>query len=151
MRTVRSLSYLLKNLDDVEIIYAAPTAFQMKEDVCSFLERHKLPYHIETEALGNVLSKADAVYMTRIQDEHDEAAGDSEQVDISRFKLRPSDMSKVKSTAVIMHPFPRRDEIDVAIDSDPRAMYWRQERNGMWTRAALIAYIFDVHEEILNY
>ena len=50
-----------------------------------------------------------------------------------------------------MHPFPRRDEIDVAIDSDPRAMYWRQERNGMWIRAALIAYIFNVHEEILNY
>ncbi|MBW2203715.1 MAG: aspartate carbamoyltransferase, partial [Deltaproteobacteria bacterium] len=66
-------------------------------------------------------------------------------------KLRPSDMSEVKSTAVIMHPFPRRDEIDVAIDSDPRAMYWRQERNCMWTRAALIAHIFDVHEEILNY
>jgi hypothetical protein len=30
-------------------------------------------------------------------------------------------------------------------------MYWRQERNGMWTRAALIAYIFNVHEEILKY
>jgi hypothetical protein len=30
-------------------------------------------------------------------------------------------------------------------------MYWQQERNGMWTRAALIAYIFNVHEEILNY
>ena len=89
--------------------------------------------------------------MTRIQDEHDETAGDSDQVDISRFKLRPSDMPQVKPTAVIMHPFPRRDEIDVAIDSDPRAMYWRQERNGMWTRAALIAYIFDVHKEILNY
>jgi len=150
-RTVRSLSYLLKNFEDVEIIYATPKAFQMKEDVCSFLERHKLPYHVETEALGKVLSKADAVYMTRIQDEHDEAAGDSDQVDISRFKLRPSDMSDVKSTAVIMHPFPRRDEIDVAVDSDPRAMYWRQERNGMWTRAALIAYMFDVHDEILDY
>jgi len=56
-RTVRSLSYLLKNFEDVEIIYATPKAFQMKEDVCSFLERHKLPYHIETEALGNVLLK----------------------------------------------------------------------------------------------
>ena len=150
-RTVRSLSYLLKNFENVKIIYAAPRAFQMKEDVCNFLERHKIPYHVETEALGNALSEADAVYMTRIQDEHDATAGDSDQVDISRFKLRPSDMAEIKSTAVIMHPFPRRDEIDVAIDSDPRATYWRQERNGMWTRAALIAYIFDVHDEILDY
>lgn len=150
-RTVRSLSYLMKNFEDIEIIYAAPQAFQMKEGVCSFLERHKIPYHVETGALENVLPKADAIYMTRIQDEYDTIAGESGKTDTSRFKLRPSDMSKVKSTAVIMHPFPRRDEIDVAIDPDPRAMYWRQERNGMWTRAALIAYIFDVHEEILKY
>jgi aspartate carbamoyltransferase catalytic subunit len=150
-RTVRSLSYLMKNFEDIKIIFASPKPFQMKEDVCSFLERYKIPYHVETEALKNVLSKADAIYMTRIQDEHDTSAGDSNKVDISRFKLRPSDMSQVRANAIIMHPFPRRDEIDVAIDSDPRAMYWRQERNGMWTRAALIAYIFNVHEEILRY
>jgi len=135
-RTVRSLSYLLKNFEDVKIIYTAPQAFQMEEDVCSFLEKHKIPFHIETEALDNVLSEADAI---------------SGKTDTSKFKLRPSDMTKIRPSAIIMHPFPRRDEIDVAIDSDPRAIYWRQERNGMWTRAALIAYIFNVHEEILNY
>jgi aspartate carbamoyltransferase catalytic subunit len=150
-RTVRSLSYLLKNFEDVKIIYTAPQAFQMEEDVCSFLEKHKIPFHIETEALDNVLSEADAIYMTRIQDEYDAIAGDSGKTDTSKFKLRPSDMTKIRPNAIIMHPFPRRDEIDVAIDSDPRAMYWRQERNGMWIRAALIAYIFNVHEEILDY
>jgi aspartate carbamoyltransferase catalytic subunit len=150
-RTVRSLSYLMKNFEDVTIIFAAPPAFQMKEDVCSFLERHKISYEVETETLKNVLSRADSIYMTRIQDEHDAIAGESDKIDISSFKLKSSDMSRVKPRAVIMHPFPRRDEIDVAIDQDPRAMYWRQERNGMWTRAALIAYIFDVHKEILRY
>jgi len=150
-RTVRSLSYLLKNFEDVKIIYTAPQAFQMEEDVCSFLEEHKIPFHVETEALDNVLSEADAIYMTRIQDEYDATAGESGKTDTSRFKLRPSDMTKIRPNAIIMHPFPRRDEIDVAIDSDPRAMYWRQERNGMWIRAALIAYIFNVHEEILDY
>jgi aspartate carbamoyltransferase catalytic subunit len=150
-RTVRSLSYLMRNFEDIEIVYAAPRPFQMKEDVCSFLERHKVCFHVETEALENVLSKADAIYMTRIQDEHDAFSGESGKTDTSRFKLRLSDMAQIKSTAVIMHPFPRRDEIDVAIDPDPRAMYWRQERNGMWTRAALVAYVFDVHEEILKY
>jgi len=150
-RTVRSLSYLLKNFENVKIIYTAPQAFQMEEDVCSFLGKHKIPFHIETEALDNVLSEADAIYMTRIQDEYDTTAGDSGKTDTSRFKLRPSDMTRIRPNAIIMHPFPRRDEIDVAIDSDPRAIYWRQERNGMWTRAALIAYIFNVHEAILDY
>ena len=150
-RTVRSLSYLMKNFEGVRIVYAAPEAFQMKEDVRDFLEGRKIPCQIESEALENVLPEADAIYMTRIQDEHDTTAGESSKTDLSRFKLRVSDMAKVKPNAIIMHPFPRRDEIDVAIDSDPRAMYWRQERNGMWTRAALIAYIFDVHDHILNY
>ena len=110
-----------------------------------------MKFQIETEALDNVISEADAIYMTRIQDEYDEIAGESGKTDTSKFKLQLSDMTQIRPNAIIMHPFPRRDEIDVAIDSDPRAMYWRQERNGMWIRAALIAYIFNVHEEILNY
>jgi aspartate carbamoyltransferase catalytic subunit len=89
--------------------------------------------------------------MTRIQDEHDATPGESGKTDISKFKLSLAGMLKVKPNAVIMHPFPRRDEIDVAIDPDPRAMYWRQERNGMWSRAALIAYMFRVDHEIMSY
>ncbi|MFC1821817.1 aspartate carbamoyltransferase [Thermodesulfobacteriota bacterium] len=150
-RTVRSLSYLMKNFKDVKIIYAAPEAFQMKQDVCSFLEKHQIPYLSETESLQRVLPDADAIYMTRIQDEHDEIVGESSKIDRSHFKLSLSDMDNIKPDAIVMHPFPRRDEIDVAIDSDPRAMYWRQERNGMWTRAALIAYIYNVHDQIMNY
>jgi aspartate carbamoyltransferase catalytic subunit len=49
-----------------------------------------------------------------------------------------------------MHPLPRRYEIEVDVDKDPRAAYWRQERNGMWIRAALIAYIFRVESEIFS-
>lgn len=150
-RTVRSLTYLMKNFQDMKIIYAAPVPFQMKEDVLGFLERHKIPYQIETDALEKVLPDADAIYMTRIQDEHDDFAGESSGTDISRFRLGVPDMAHLRPNAIIMHPFPRRDEIDVAIDRDPRAMYWRQERNGMWTRAALIAYIFNSHQDIMNY
>jgi aspartate carbamoyltransferase catalytic subunit len=150
-RTVRSLSLLMKNFQDVKIIYTAPKPFQMEQDLLDFLEQHKIPYVIETESLDKMLPEADAIYMTRIQDEHDKSADESAKIDTSKFKLGLEQMSKVKPHAIIMHPFPRRDEIDVAIDVDLRAMYWRQERNGMWTRAALIAYIFRVHHKILEY
>lgn len=150
-RTVRSLSYLLKNFEGVRIIYAAPPAFQMKEDVCGFLERHHIPYSLETGGIEKVLADADAIYVTRIQDEHDEFAGESKKTDHSRFMLTLPLMAKLRPNAIIMHPFPRRDEIDVAIDRDPRAMYWRQERNGMWSRASLIAYIFNSHQQIMDY
>jgi aspartate carbamoyltransferase catalytic subunit len=49
-----------------------------------------------------------------------------------------------------MHPLPRRYEIDIRIDKDPRAAYWRQERCGMWIRAALISYIFRVDGAIME-
>jgi aspartate carbamoyltransferase catalytic subunit len=52
-----------------------------------------------------------------------------------------------KDTA-IMHPLPRGPEIQPEIDRDPRAMYWRQERNGMWMRVALMAKLFGVSELI---
>jgi aspartate carbamoyltransferase catalytic subunit len=50
-----------------------------------------------------------------------------------------------------MHPFPRRNEIDPAVDRDPRAVYWRQMRNGMWIRSALIASLCNGADEIWNY
>ncbi len=50
-----------------------------------------------------------------------------------------------------MHPLPRRDEIAPEVDADPRAMYWRQVRNGMWIRCALIAATFDCGSRIDHY
>ena len=34
------------------------------------------------------------------------------------------------------------------IDDDPRAMYFEQSHNGMWVRAALLAYLFNVDGEV---
>jgi len=144
-RTVRSLSYLMKNYHGVRILYAAPPAFQIGEDIRDFLRSHGI-YFEERDSLESVLSEADAIYMTRIQDEHD-VRGES-QSEYEAFSLRREDLAHMKPHAVIMHPLPRRGEIDVMVDKDPRAMYWRQERNGMWTRAALISVIFGTDERI---
>ena len=47
-----------------------------------------------------------------------------------------------------MHPLPRGPEIDPVVDIDPRAMYWRQERNGMWMRVAVLLKIFQLEEAL---
>ena len=52
---------------------------------------------------------------------------------------------------VLLHPLPRRKEIAVEVDSDPRAVFWLQVRNGMWIRAALMLLIFDRIIEIDEY
>ena len=96
------------------------------------------------------LKYADAVYMTRIQDEYD-INNESKNIDYSNFHLKKEHLKLMKKNCIIMHPLPRRAEISVEVDSDPRAMYWRQERNGMWIRTALIAYMFGIDEEIINF
>ena len=147
-RTVRSLSYLMKNYKDVELVYAAPEVFKMKDDIKEFLNKHQIPY-VETEDFESVMPEVDAIYMTRIQNEYS-ADPTSEAETYPEFHLKLAHMSKIQTHCAILHPLPRRYEIDVRIDKDPRAAYWRQERCGMWIRAALIAYIYGVDQEIFD-
>ena len=95
------------------------------------------------------MTLSDAVYMTRIQDEWDESKGESAKIDTSRFKFGAEELKLLPADGIIMHPLPRRDEIATCCDHDPRAMYWRQMRNGMWIRSALIAMTFGFEKQIM--
>lgn len=148
-RTVRSLSYLMKNYRDVRLTFVAPEAFRMNRDILDFLDRHNIPYR-ETDDFQSALPDADAIYMTRIQDEHD-VGGESRKVDYSPFHFRYEDLKRIKKDTILLHPLPRREEIAAAVDTDKRAVYWRQERNGMWMRTALIAYIFGLEKTVLEH
>ncbi|MEJ2096004.1 MAG: aspartate carbamoyltransferase [Deltaproteobacteria bacterium] len=145
-RTVRSLSYLMKNYRDVTLYFVSPQIFKMKDDIKTFLARHRIAF-IETEDFDAVKPLVDAIYMTRIQKEYGEAPSKESDV-YPAFYFTRQDLPKIQSHCIIMHPLPRRYEIEVDVDNDPRAVYWRQERNGMWIRAALIAYLFRVDTAI---
>ncbi len=178
-RTVRSLSHLMRNYNDVRLIYVAPEEFQIDENMHSFLKEHNINYELEYE-LEKVVSTADAVYMTRIQDEYgfDESDFEEErngfihtksgikgrtkeeigvklkerlQKKYEKFHFKPEYLRLMKTDSAILHPLPRRNELPASVDSDIRAKYWRQERNGMWVRTALIACILDVDSYIFDY
>lgn len=145
-RTVRSLCYLIKNYFDVRLVFVAPKQFAMEDDVKSHLEEHGIPF-TETERLEEVLPTLDALYVTRMQTEWD-SANESRAVELERFSVGSKELAMLKPEALIMHPLPRGPEIDPAVDADPRAMYWRQERNGMWMRVAVLAKIFHLESRI---
>jgi len=153
-RTVRSLSYLLKNYRDVSIIYVSPERFRIGEDIKEFLDHHNMPFR-ETDDLESVVGEADAIYMTRIQWEWDSAEGLAERHGESdpRFVFRTEFLDKMKPKSCVMHPLPKINEIDPELDylDDPRLVYWRQERNGMWIRAGLIARVFGLSDVIMSY
>ncbi len=154
-RTVRSLSYLMKNYKDVKLIFAAPEKYQMKSDILEFLDNHGIPY-CKADSIDAVIGDADAIYMTRIQDEWDKkdasATGKGHVKAGEDFIFRVDHLQKMKDECYLLHPLPKRDEIEEGVDyvKDHRVVYWRQERNGMWMRVAIIAKLFGVDQEILD-
>jgi aspartate carbamoyltransferase catalytic subunit len=147
-RTVRSLSKLLTLYPGAKLIFASPVEFKIEEDLRATLKSARIEF-LETSNFKDAIANSDAIYMTRIQDEYDDQVGASSKVDTTAFCLHAEHLKIMKKTAVIMHPLPRRTELDPAIDSDFRAKYWRQERNGMWTRVALITMLLGVDQQIL--
>lgn len=145
-RTVRSLCYLMRNYRNVRLVFIAPQQFSMQSDVKAYLDEHRISY-VETTELADVLPSLDAIYVTRMQSEWD-TAGESREIDLSRFSIHTRELGLLKRDAIIMHPLPRGSEIDPAVDQDPRAVYWRQERNGMWMRVAVLIKIFGVEQRI---
>ena len=145
-RTARSLAHLMKNYRDVRLVFIAPDEFAMGGDIKAHLREHGIPFD-ETDDLAAVIGELDAIYVTRLQTEHD-VGDESKGFEHARFRIGPEQLPALKSDAVIMHPLPRGPELDPAVDGDSRAMYWRQERNGMWMRVALLVKIFGVDGEL---
>lgn len=133
-RTVRSLAYLMRHYPGVCLIFVSPPSLQMEEDIKEFLRRHDIKF-METEDLDQAVREADAVYMTRTQDDFDKEKG------ATPFFFQERHLKILGPHAIVMHPLPRREELDPACDRDPRVKIWRQERNGMWMRAAVLDYL----------
>ena len=162
-RTVRSLAALLAKYEDVTLIFVAPNdpTLALQEDIRRRLTNQGVRiFEVDSfqELIGGrpVIEQLDALYMTRIQKEHNDPADEVSfsKIDLSRYKLTRDLVARMKSYAPILHPFPRDQhfgEIPPEIDNDPRAMYFRQARNGMWIRAALLASIFRVDHLISRF
>lgn len=162
-RTVRSLAMLLAEYENVRLVFIAPdnSKLSMREDLRQRLRDRNVTVHevdsFESPLDGKpAIEQLDALYMTRVQKEHDtpEDAKSYAGIDFNKYCLTPSLVQRMRSYAPILHPFPRDQhfgEIPQEIDSDPRAMYFRQARNGMWIRAALLAHILDVDNQIARH
>jgi aspartate carbamoyltransferase catalytic subunit len=135
-RTARSLAYLLSKYRDVRVWFVAPPQVAMREDIKAHLDENGVSWREEAD-LRAVLPQVDVVYQTRIQKERFEDPAEYEAVK-GVYRLTPSEMGLLPERSILMHPLPRVDEIDPAVDADPRAAYFRQARNGVQIRMALL-------------
>ncbi len=135
-RAARSLSYILGKYDDIKITFVSSPELRMADDVKKYLDRHHVSW-AETESMGDIISKADVIYQTRIakewiknDDEYEKQRG--------RYIIDRRVADSMKKGAIIIHPLPRIGEITDDVDTSPHAVYFKQVGYGLLVRMALL-------------
>jgi len=148
-RTVHSLVQILALYSGVRLSYVAPDALQMPAYIEKAVDAIKTSKHVEGfkpatqkkyAMLDEVIDSVDVMYVTRIQKERFEDPKEYEKHK-GAFVISKKTATSMKKGSVIMHPLPRVGEILEEVDDDPRAAYFRQMRNGMYTRMAILALV----------
>jgi len=137
-RTVHSLCFLLGLYPDIQFTFISPKELLLPSKVTSFLQEKKLSFR-ESENLEDGLD-ADVIYMTRVQQERFEDPKEYERLKLM-YILEARHLKGRDITVV--HPLPRVGEIATDVDPLPNAAYFRQVRNGVPLRMALLAMLLE--------
>lgn len=135
-RTVHSLTKLLLHYN-VSLRFVSPEILRMPLMIMNQVLDSGTSVR-ETHDVADVIKNADVLYVTRVQKERFSDLALYEDVK-DHYEITPELMQEAKEKMVVMHPLPRVGEIHYAIDKDPRAAYFRQVKNGMYIRMALLA------------
>ncbi|MDR3324580.1 MAG: aspartate carbamoyltransferase [Spirochaetaceae bacterium] len=138
-RTVHSLAEALGRYRDVTLFFISPRELGVPSYIAAALKNNNVRY-AETDRLEKVIGELDVLYMTRVQRER--FLNEEEYLRLKdSYILTAEKMKQARKRMIVLHPLPRVNEIDVEIDSDPRAAYFKQAEHGMYVRMALIASI----------
>jgi len=140
-RTVHAGVELYKHYD-CDLIFVAPDALKMPPEITEQLREQGVEVK-ETPDLSVALAEADVLYMTRIQKERFDDPGEYERLKGS-YVLMKGMVERTNPELTIMHPLPRINEIKSEVDELPGAAYFRQARNGVPVRMALLSLVLGV-------
>jgi len=140
-RTARSLARMFRLTTGSELIFVSPTVVPMGADVRAELDAAGVRYRDEPN-LAAVLPEVDVVYQTRVQQERFTTPEEYERAR-GVYVIDRAAMDLLGPTGIVLHPLPRVDEITVEVDDDPRAAYFRQARNGVYMRMALLCDVLN--------
>ena len=138
-RPSHSISYLLSLYPKIKIIYVSPKKLSMPNALRNHLRKNKINF-LETENFREAITKADVIYQTRIPKEY---LGKDYKKYKGKYVFDKESLKIIKKNSIILHPLPRVDEIDPAVDADSRAVYFQQAQNGLFVRMALLLLLFD--------
>ena len=122
-RTIHSLLHSLKDFN-VKINLVSPDNLS-----APFEYAHGININLSLVLTKNIAEQSDVLYMTRVQ---------KERGSTGKYELTKNNVDNFKKNMIVMHPFPRNEEIPRWFDSDPRAKYFNQMKNGLYVRMALL-------------
>ncbi len=143
-RTVHSLVKAMSRYKGTKFVFISPNELKMPEYIKDAIQEQGHVYY-ETNNLDEVIGSLDILYMTRVQKERFENQGQYEKLK-DYYILNKSKMQKAREDMLVMHPLPRINEIDVDVDNDKRAVYFKQTKYGMFVRMALIMKLLGLEE-----
>ncbi|MGL4546928.1 aspartate carbamoyltransferase [Eubacterium aggregans] len=139
-RTIHSLVKTLARYKDMKFVFISPKELKMPEYFLSMLEPGS---YVETDNLDAVIGDLDILYMSRVQRER--FVNEEEYLRLKDvYILDKKKMHHAKEDMIVMHSLPRVNEIAVDVDADPRAVYFKQAKYGMYVRMALISKLLGV-------
>jgi aspartate carbamoyltransferase len=137
-RTVHAGVEMYKHYD-CKLIFVSPEALRMPPETTTRLRAHGVDVE-ETADLEAAIARADVLYMTRIQRERFADLAEYERLK-GHYVLTREMVERINPKMTILHPLPRVDEIAADVDTLPTAAYFRQVREGLYIRMALIALV----------
>ncbi|BCJ99841.1 aspartate carbamoyltransferase [Anaerocolumna chitinilytica] len=142
-RTVHSLINAMVRYENIHFVLISPDELKipayLREEV---LDANHISYE-EVKNLEAVLPDLDLLYMTRVQKERFFNEEDYIRLKDS-FILDAKKMSLAKEDMLVLHPLPRVNEIATEVDTDKRAVYFKQAELGVYVRMALIMKLLEV-------
>jgi aspartate carbamoyltransferase catalytic subunit len=137
-RTARSLAYLSAKFSGNKLSFVSPRDLLMEKDIKQYLKENNVEYR-ETRKIGNAIKNGcDIFYMTRPRTEYG-----TDPTMMTSLTINNETANRMREDAIIMHPFPRNNEINEDVDGNKRASYFRQMRYGLEIRMALLYYLFS--------
>lgn len=142
-RTVHSLIAAMSRYENIKFVLISPEELKLPSYVKQAHIKDKgIPYE-HTNSLEKAMPELDILYMTRVQKERFFNEEDYVRLKDS-YILTPDKLTLAKPDMRILHPLPRVNEISTAVDSDPRACYFKQAKYGKYIRMALILKLLEV-------
>ncbi|MFZ0280080.1 MAG: aspartate carbamoyltransferase [Bacteroidales bacterium] len=140
-RTVHSLMMAMSRWNTT-FNFISPEELKMPDEFKLYLENLGLKYY-EHSDFTDIISKADIIYMTRVQKERFSDPIEYEKVK-NVYVLKNSMLANTKANMRILHPLPRVNEIHTDVDSNPKAYYFEQALNGVYTRQSILCSLLGI-------